>query len=52
MSKVKVKPHFIRVKPELYEKIKSLSVVNDRSINKMANILIKESIEKREGVNS
>lgn len=42
----KKKPNFIRVDADLYEKIKLLAELDDRSINNMANRLLRKVLEK------
>jgi hypothetical protein len=43
----KQKVYFIRVKEDEYKKITALADAEDRTINKMANILLKSALESR-----
>lgn len=43
----KQKVYFIRVKEDEYRRITALAEAEDRTINKMANILIKSALESR-----
>ena len=41
------KVYFIRVNEDEYKRITALAEVEDRSINKMANILLKSALESK-----